>query len=79
MLEYIAVDGSRAGSGLGALLVAAVRALAPDLPLVAETDDDAVGFYRRLGFAVVALDETDPRWPDRRRYRCTLRALNPEP
>ncbi|ALJ21475.1 GNAT family N-acetyltransferase [Microbacterium sp. No. 7] len=70
VLEYIAVDARHRGEGLGTRLVDAVRGARPGIPLVAETDDDAVDFYRALGFTVDAAPR-DPRWPDRQRYRCT--------
>ncbi|GMA16165.1 GNAT family N-acetyltransferase [Deinococcus metallilatus] len=50
---------------------ALLRALAAHLnaaPLVAETDDNAVGFYRRAGFEVT----TAPPKGGRPRYLCTL-------
>lgn len=75
VLEYLAVDSDRRGAGLGARLVDAVRRARPALPLVAETDDDAVDFYRALGFAIGPAPR-DARWPERRRYRCTLDAAN---
>lgn len=71
VLEYIAVAADRRGEGLGTRLVDAVRRARPGIPLVAETDDDAVDFYRALGFAVAPAPR-DARWPDRERYRCTL-------
>lgn len=70
-LEYLATHESRQSRGLGSLLVDAVRRRHPGLPLHLTTDDDAVGFYRRLGF-VIAAEPPDPRWPQRRRYSCTL-------
>lgn len=70
-LEYIAVDAHRHGTGLGTRLIREVRGLVPAGTLRAETDDDAVDFYRRLGFTVTA-GESDPRWPERRRYSCLL-------
>ncbi|KRD36918.1 hypothetical protein ASE27_10770 [Oerskovia sp. Root918] len=73
VLRYLAVEGTRREDGLGRALVSAVQAAAPDAPVVAETDDDAVGFYRRTGFAVTALPR-DPRRPDVQRYRCILAA-----
>jgi ribosomal protein S18 acetylase RimI-like enzyme len=73
-IDYIAVSERAAGQGWGRALVDAVRARAGDRPLRAETDDDAVDFYRRLGFAVRAAGGPDPRWPDRRRYDCLLSA-----
>ena len=39
------------------------------VPLTAETDDDAVGFYRRCGFSVTSLGE---KYPGIIRYRCIL-------
>ena len=35
------------------------------------SDDDAIGFYRSLGF-VDRSAPGDARWPDRRRYHCVL-------
>ena len=39
--------------------------------MVAEADDDEVGFYRRPGFEVPPA-EPDRRWPGRPRYTCVL-------
>ncbi|NLI85833.1 MAG: GNAT family N-acetyltransferase [Propionibacterium sp.] len=72
-LEYIAVDAGSRGRGIGACLVDTIRSAHPGLPLLAETDNDAVDFYRALGFTVEPRP-TDPRWPGRPRYRCTLGA-----
>ena len=72
VLEYLATQESAQGRGLGRALVAAIHAEHPDRTIVAETDDDAVEFYRRLGFSIEQTGSSDPRWPDRRRYRCTL-------
>lgn len=74
-LHYIAVADDARGSGLGRRLVTSARALAPALPLYASTDDDAVGFYRSLGFAVTDAPR-DARWPERPRYHCTIVALD---
>lgn len=73
VIEYIAVDEARRGAGLGTELLTAVADLHARRPLVAQTDDDAIGFYRALGFRNV-LAPTDPRWPERRRYDCVLEA-----
>lgn len=70
-IEYIAVAESTQGRGHGRALVEAVRSRAGESMVYAQTDDDAVGFYRRLGFAVTERDR-DPRWPERRRYDCLL-------
>ncbi len=71
LLDYIAVDGAAQGRGLGRSLIDHLRTIVGGRMIVAETDDDAVGFYRALGFAV-APTSADPRWPGRPRYRCTL-------
>ena len=68
VLEYIAVDAAHRGTGLGRRLIDHVRG---SRPLLADTDDDAVEFYRRLGFTISDAGR-DARWPDRRRYRCVI-------
>lgn len=73
-LKYLAVADAHRGRGLGTRLVAAVRQARLTRPFAAETDDDAVGFYRALGFTVTAAPR-DPRWPGRQRYACTAPAL----
>lgn len=70
-LHYIAVAHQARGTGLGSRLVDAARRTDPRRPLYASTDDDAVDFYRRLGF-VVSDAPRDPRWPTRQRYDCLL-------
>lgn len=72
VIEYIAVDEREQNRGYGAALVDAIRKTAPGRAIYAETDDDAVEFYRRLGFTVNDKDAPDPRWPDRQRYECVL-------
>lgn len=73
-LEYLAVVAEERGSGLGSRLIEAVRRSAPELALRAQTDDDAVAFYRSLGFAIEGAP-CDPRWPERERYDCRVGAL----
>ena len=72
VLEYIAVAPELRGGGVGRVLVDALAGGAE--PVVAETDDDAVGFYRALDFDIGPAP-SDPRWPGRRRYRCVRRPL----
>ena len=71
VLEYIAVAPELRGGGVGRVLVDALAGGAE--PVIAETDDDAVGFYRALGFDIGPAP-SDPRWPGRRRYRCVRRS-----
>ena len=71
VIEYIAVEEASQGRGHGSALVDAAREAGSGRAVYAETDDDAVDFYRRLGFAV-AEKAPDPRWPERQRYACLL-------
>lgn len=65
----IAVDNARRGRGIGSELIAhAVKEL-KCLSLYAETDDDAVGFYRKNGFAITSLGE---KYEGVIRYACIL-------
>ena len=57
------------GHSHGSSLIRSVAAAFDPLPLVAETDEEAVGFYRRIGAQVVPVDSP---WP-MQRYRCVLR------
>ena len=71
VLEYIAVAPGLRGDGIGRALVDALVSVSGQV--VAETDDDAVGFYRALDFDIGPAP-SDPRWPGRRRYRCVRRS-----
>jgi len=71
VIEYIAVDERAQGRGLGTALVEAIRDRAGGRAVYAQTDDDAVDFYRRIGFAINHR-EPDRRWPERQRYDCLL-------
>ena len=70
VVEYIAVAESAQGRGLGAELIRHIRR-ETGRELYLETDDDAVGFYRALGFNIAAAPD-DVRWAGRRRYSCRL-------
>ena len=56
------------GRGMGRALIAHIQNQLK-IPLAAETDDEAVGFYRRCGFCVTSLGE---KYPGVIRYRCIL-------
>jgi GrpB-like predicted nucleotidyltransferase (UPF0157 family)/predicted N-acetyltransferase YhbS len=69
-LLHVATAAHARRSGVGRRLLAEVRRTAPaELPVVAETDDDAVFFYRAMGFTVTPLGE---KYPGVRRYRVKL-------
>lgn len=67
VIEYMAA--ARPHRGDGTALIDALRWAVPRLPIVAITDDDAVGFYRSYGFSVAPAPADD--W-DRRRFVCTF-------
>jgi ribosomal protein S18 acetylase RimI-like enzyme len=66
----IAVRPSARRQGLGRQIVRWLIDVAGLTRLTAETDRDAVGFYRQLGFAVTSLG--DERYPGTERFRCEL-------
>jgi len=53
--------------GVGRSMVSYLLARSRGRPICAETDGDAVGFYRSLGFAIESLGE---KYPGTVRYRC---------
>ena len=67
----IAVDASVRGKGVGSYIINQVTNNYGLLSVYAETDNDAVGFYRNYGFSIVASSET---YDDETvvRYRCEL-------
>jgi GNAT superfamily N-acetyltransferase len=67
VVRSVAVLPARRRQGVGRELVNALVDVATARRLVAETDEDAVGFYRRCGFAV---EEVEPK-DGRARFRCS--------
>lgn len=65
----IAVAGHLRGHGIGSLLIRTAMNRMELTAVTAETDDDAVGFYRKVGFTVTAF-EKDFGDSVCRRYRC---------
>jgi GNAT superfamily N-acetyltransferase len=66
-VTHIAVARHFAGQGVGRVLIEWVRNHNPGCALAAETDGDAMGFYRALGFQC---DELPERYAGVVRYRC---------
>lgn len=65
----IAVEPACRGRGIGSGLISYAAGVLKCGEICAETDDDAVGFYRRCGFEVVSLGE---KYPGIIRYWCAL-------
>jgi ribosomal protein S18 acetylase RimI-like enzyme len=70
VVEYIATAEQLHGKGIGRSMIETIRCRHPLAIITAETDDDAVGFYRSLGFHTRPV--RNPRSPERPRYECTL-------
>ena len=66
-ITSIAAAGFAERQGVGTALVLDLLSRHRGVSVVAETDDDAVGFYRTLGFSITSLGE---RHPGVTRYRC---------
>lgn len=66
MLLHIATRRDSRGMGYGEKLVRAIAALFAPRSVIAETDDDAVGFYRRVDFVVEEIKSPSQV----SRYRC---------
>ena len=71
-IRSIAVAEASRGRGVGAKLIAHAIGELKCGELSAETDDDAVGFYRSCGFDIVSLGE---KYPGVVRYLCTLKVV----
>ncbi len=72
-LMGIAVTQPLRRQGIGAFLLRSLALAYAPLPLLAETDADAVGFYRSCGCTVTAFTEIYDGDPVTR-YRCLLKA-----
>ncbi len=59
-LLHIATDPGWERQGVGAAMVEWVQAQHPGDPIEAETDGDAVGFYRAIGFGIASRGEMYP-------------------
>ena len=75
IVQHIAVVPEARRSGVGRTMLRWLREVEGLRSLRAETDEDAVGFYRRRGFSAERV--THPRLPEARRWACTLRAADP--
>ncbi len=70
-IRHIAVAPARRGHGIGTMMIRHARALFALTHLSAETDSEAVGFYRACGFVIQSLGEV---YPGTERFLCTYTA-----
>lgn len=66
----IAVESAFRGKGIGSKLISSFIENISCGEICAETDDDAVGFYRNFGFEIKSLGE---KYPGVIRYLCSLK------
>lgn len=67
VIKHIAIQNHIQNKGLGTEIINEIHQLFPKRKLVAETDNDAVGFYIKLGFKIISLGE---KYPGIIRYKC---------
>lgn len=68
-IQNIAVAPQARGTGAGRAMIGHAHNCLISGSMIAETDDDAVDFYRACGFQVESLGE---KYPGIVRYRCVL-------
>lgn len=69
-ITHIAVDANLRGQGIGRKFIEFIRDELDFRQAEAETDDDAIGFYRACGFKVESIQQNSFSI---QRYRCTVR------
>ncbi|GLC87137.1 GNAT family N-acetyltransferase [Lysinibacillus piscis] len=68
-IKHIAVCPNHRGKGLGGEMIRFIKVKYKATLIIAETDCDAVNFYRNVGFNIVSLGE---KYPHVERFTCTL-------
>ena len=76
VIRHIAVRRDHRGRGVGRQMISQVCSTYGLRVVLAETDHDAVEFYRKVGFAVASLGE---RYPGTERFACTLERTLEQP
>lgn len=67
-IQHIAVQPDQRGNGYGRILIVELIPIKNPQRVVAETDEDAVDFYRSIGFTIESLGE---KYPGVERFKCT--------
>ena len=71
-IKHIAVSSVQRGKGIGSKMI---NYITEQYPIIsAETDNDAVGFYRDFGFDITSLGE---KYPDVERFLCKYKKQEP--
>lgn len=68
-IHHLSVDPEFRGLGYGRGMILELIDLIEPKKIIAETDDDAVDFYRNIGFEIVSLGE---KLPNAETYECTF-------
>lgn len=66
-LKHIAVHPNHGNKGLGSKLIEEIQKLTSSAPIIAETDREAVNFYKKNGFIITSLGE---KYPGVERFKC---------
>lgn len=74
-LRHIAVLPEARGAGFGRGMILELLHLFSPVAIEAETDEEAVHFYRSIGFRVESLGE---KYPGTERFRCTYDSVEAE-
>jgi ribosomal protein S18 acetylase RimI-like enzyme len=69
-IKHIAIQTKYRHKGLGQELIKEISNLFPNIELIAETDKDAVNFYKKVGFEIVSLGE---KYPGIERFKCVYK------
>ncbi|UUZ81082.1 GNAT family N-acetyltransferase [Paenibacillus sp. P26] len=69
-VRHISVHPQHRNQGFGRGLILELLALIHPAEIVAETDEEAVDFYRNIGFEVIGLGE---KYPGVERFRCVYK------
>lgn len=70
IIEYFGVESAYRQKGIGSKLIDEVIKNTKVNCIEAETEDDAVNFYKKYGFVITSLGQ---KYPGRKHYRCEYR------
>ncbi|MGM7681328.1 GNAT family N-acetyltransferase [Cytobacillus sp. Hm23] len=68
-IKHIAVSTKHRGEGIGSKMISFIRDKHSLSVIYAETDKDAVNFYKNYGFNIISLGE---KYPGVERFQCIL-------